>query len=432
MNVINFSIFLNNKIGLYQYFQMTKRKRHFKSGKHARQSRSLSPLSYYSGIFAFLGCLFVLGETVLGAPPKKVTVTSDSTVYGVAYEFGIPTRALIAANNLRPPYVLREGQVLTIPAAGEHIVGAGESLQTIAEDYGIKVDILAQENGITSPFFVNQGDTLVIPSRDTESITEALAPPSAEISTTALAPLPLVKSAPPPSHGSSSLAPLPSTGSVPMASSASIDPKEPAVIPDDLAAELAQEKEMNAPKNMSDASSSKPMIMGNLADKNKIVSMPTPPPPPPVSLPQEDKKEDKKVKNDTIKDPSKEVAKKEATFIWPVEGKIISKFAAGGKNDGINIKVPEGTPVKAAAAGDVMYAGSELKGFGNLLLIKHKDGWMTAYAHNSELLVKKGDKVKQGQDIAKSGKTGDVNLPQVHFEIRKGKQAVDPLPKLGS
>ncbi len=89
--------------------------------------------------------------------------------------------------------------------------------------------------------------------------------------------------------------------------------------------------------------------------------------------------------------------------------------------------------MKAAAAGTVMYAGSELKGFGNLLLLKHQDGWVTAYAHNSELLVKKGDKVKQGQEIAKSGTPeGDAQQPQLHFEIRKVKQPIDPLTKLES
>ncbi|MDK3157769.1 M23 family metallopeptidase [Kamptonema cortianum] len=120
-------------------------------------------------------------------------------------------------------------------------------------------------------------------------------------------------------------------------------------------------------------------------------------------------------------------------FAWPVQGEIVKKFAPGGKNDGINIKVAKGTPVKAAAAGTVMYAGSELKGFGNLLLLKHQDGWVTAYAHNSELLVKKGDNVKQGQQIAKSGTPeGDAEEPQLHFEIRKVKQPIDPLTKLES
>lgn len=116
-------------------------------------------------------------------------------------------------------------------------------------------------------------------------------------------------------------------------------------------------------------------------------------------------------------------------FRWPVRGRVISGFGpkpGGQQNEGINVSVPEGTSVKAAEDGVVAYAGSELKGYGNLVLIKHSDGWVTAYAHNSELDVKKGDTVKRGQIIAKAGQTGSVTSPQVHFEIRKGSQPVDP------
>jgi murein DD-endopeptidase MepM/ murein hydrolase activator NlpD len=88
--------------------------------------------------------------------------------------------------------------------------------------------------------------------------------------------------------------------------------------------------------------------------------------------------------------------------------------------------VPEGTEVKAAEDGVVAYAGNELKGYGNLVLLRHSDGWMTAYAHNSQLLVKRGDTVKRGQNIARAGQTGGVSSPQVHFEIRKGSTPVDP------
>lgn len=115
-----------------------------------------------------------------------------------------------------------------------------------------------------------------------------------------------------------------------------------------------------------------------------------------------------------------------ADFRWPVRGRVISGFAGKGGNEGLNIAVPDGTPVKAAEAGTVAYAGSELKGYGNLVLIKHSDGYVTAYAHNSELDVKKGDSVKRGQVIAKAGQTGNVTSPQVHFEIRKGSEPVDP------
>jgi murein DD-endopeptidase MepM/ murein hydrolase activator NlpD len=118
------------------------------------------------------------------------------------------------------------------------------------------------------------------------------------------------------------------------------------------------------------------------------------------------------------------------TFRWPVRGKVIAAYGVktnGKANDGINLAVPEGTPVKAAEDGTVAYSGNELKGYGNLLLIRHSNGYVTAYAHASELLVKRGDTIKRGQVIAKSGQSGDVGSPQLHFEIRKGNQPVDPL-----
>lgn len=120
----------------------------------------------------------------------------------------------------------------------------------------------------------------------------------------------------------------------------------------------------------------------------------------------------------------------QSKFAWPVDGKIMTKFGAAGAgrhNDGVNIKVAEGTAVRAAENGVVAYAGNELKGFGNLLLIKHADGWITAYAHNKQLLVKRGQTVRRGQPVAKAGKTGGAKESQLHFEIRKGTKAVDPL-----
>ncbi|PPD16921.1 MAG: peptidase M23, partial [Methylocystis sp.] len=112
-------------------------------------------------------------------------------------------------------------------------------------------------------------------------------------------------------------------------------------------------------------------------------------------------------------------------FRWPARGRIIQGFTTGG-NDGINIAVPEGTQVKAAEGGVVAYAGSELKGYGNLVLIRHPNGFVSAYAHNGELDVKRGDQVKRGQTIAKSGQSGNVGSPQLHFELRKGSTPVDP------
>jgi murein DD-endopeptidase MepM/ murein hydrolase activator NlpD len=123
------------------------------------------------------------------------------------------------------------------------------------------------------------------------------------------------------------------------------------------------------------------------------------------------------------------------SFRWPVQGRIISEFgtkADGGHNDGIDVAVPLGTSVKAAENGVVAYAGDELKGYGNLVLIRHANNWVSAYAHNDEILVKRGDQVRRGQVIAKAGRTGQVSQPQLHFELRKGSRPVDPTKFMGN
>jgi murein DD-endopeptidase MepM/ murein hydrolase activator NlpD len=117
-------------------------------------------------------------------------------------------------------------------------------------------------------------------------------------------------------------------------------------------------------------------------------------------------------------------------FRWPVRGRIIAGFGPkpnGQQNDGIDVAVPENTPIKAAEGGVVAYAGNELKGYGNLVLVKHPNGYVTAYANAKELLVKRGDQIKRGDVIAKSGQSGSVDAPQLHFEVRKGSAPVDPM-----
>lgn len=121
-------------------------------------------------------------------------------------------------------------------------------------------------------------------------------------------------------------------------------------------------------------------------------------------------------------------------FGWPVQGRVISSYGAkkgGLHNDGINIQAPKGTAVQAAENGVVVYAGSELEGYGNLVLVRHADRWMTAYAHMDRVLIKKGDVLKKGQSLGTVGSTGNVDSPQLHFEVRRGTKALDPKGYLG-
>ena len=116
-------------------------------------------------------------------------------------------------------------------------------------------------------------------------------------------------------------------------------------------------------------------------------------------------------------------------FLWPVKGRVIVGFGprkGGFHNDGINILARAGAPVRSAEKGKVIYVGNQLQGFGNLVLIKHSQGWISAYAHGSSVLVKRGNFVERGQVIAKVGRTGNVDRPQLHFELRRGDEAVDP------
>lgn len=133
--------------------------------------------------------------------------------------------------------------------------------------------------------------------------------------------------------------------------------------------------------------------------------------------------------------PPPRIASPKGRFIWPLRGRILSSYGPKGEglhNDGINIAAPRGAAVHAAGSGTVAYAGNELRGFGNLLLIRHAGGWVTAYAHNQKLLVQRGQKVRQGQAIARVGSSGSVIKPQLHFEIRQGRRAINPARQLAA
>ena len=139
------------------------------------------------------------------------------------------------------------------------------------------------------------------------------------------------------------------------------------------------------------------------------------------------KKNIKKNKNSMLKD------KLNSKFIWPVKGKLLSKYGKskeGFYNDGINIDSKKGTKVISSQAGKVIYCGNEIPGYGNLILIKHSKNWITAYAHLNEVFTEKGKKVSKGEIIGSVGNTGNVRSPQLHFEIRKGKESVNPLKLL--
>lgn len=126
----------------------------------------------------------------------------------------------------------------------------------------------------------------------------------------------------------------------------------------------------------------------------------------------------------------------DARFSWPVKGRVVSEFgsfASGERNDGINIAANYGDPIRAAADGTVSYEGNELRSYGNLVLMRHDNGYVTAYAHADHFIVNKGDRIARGQVIGYVGSSGDVRSPQLHFELRRGaRDPIDPRPMLSS
>ena len=296
-----------------------------------------------------------------------IVVRPGDSVHSLSRLHQIPIRALIEANNLRSPFYLTVGQRLILPRSGEHITLDGDTVYGVARQYGVNPETLARINSVDPTLRLDPGKRLRIPTSVDEQAA-ASAPSSVlgpQVSTEALLPPnPIASRREPPV--------LTPPGTLPPSSMPSPSPLPSAMPP-----------VASLPPTSSPSASS-------------------PPPAPRTDV---------------------------AGFIWPVNGDVVSAFGPKGKgqfNDGINIAAPLGAAVRAVENGTVAYAGNELRGFGNLLLIKHANGWTSAYAHNNELLVKPGDRVSKGQTIALVGATGSVGSPQLHFELRRGKSPVDP------
>ena len=311
------------------------------------------------------------------------TVITGDTVYGIAKRFQVPLRSVIDENQLAAPYVLKPGRILHIPQQRVHVVQAGETLDLIARRNGVDQSALIRLNGIDPPYAVTPGQSLILPAPVQQaSVTAgAVAAPAGSVMA-----VPLGASAPPATVAGAAPLPMPTTKPAPELPAAA-----PSAAP--LATPGAGTQPATAAPTTQTATATDPAA--------------------PASITQ-------------IPQPAPRAA---GLFLWPVNGKVISPFGSkngGLHNDGINIAAPRGTPVRAAENGVVVYSGNQIRGFGNLLLIRHSDGWVTAYAHNDTLLVKKGQQVKRGETIARVGSTGNVTQPQLHFELRKGTEAVDP------
>ncbi len=349
------------------------------------------------------------------AHPDSIVVKPGQTLFDVARLYDIPTRAVIDANHLEPPYRLIAGRTLVLPQIRTHLVRSGDTIYSVARAYGVEASTLVATNHLQPPYRIFSGTVLVVPPQAASS-----GGYSASIVATPLAPLGQTA---PPSTAQSPAQPAPLPPVPPPAQRPAPQHQASGAISTTPLAPLpgAAAPVVPAPAPGPPAASPQPPPAASLSPEAPPASTPTvsPPPAPPDQT-------------DSLSLPPP--PRSGRSFLWPVQGDVLSKYGpttGGTQNDGINIKAAEGTPVLAADAGTVAYAGNELRGYGNLILIKHADGWMTAYAHNSKLLVTRGQKVQRGQVIARVGATGAVTEPQLHFEVRRGSRALDPMDYLG-
>lgn len=343
----------------------------------------------------------------LARPATVVMVQRGDTIQNLARRFNVPPEAIIETNGLYAPYQLSHGQRIVIPPA---YIAANWQPQSAAQ-----------------------------PKPRPRKVAAEIEP---QLDLPAPKPRPVAR-------------PAPAKKEV-LASAVVVEPGEPTPDP---RLEGARFYALGTPraKPTFDGQGGPEFATPNLVET--AVVMPRPKPARDIAEPASDLDEayqpPKKAKRDIVerdtdlaydekpkvsrqiaeRDPDaafdeRPITKGTGRFLWPVKGgKIVSNFGRRGTgvhNDGINIAAEPNTPVKAADTGTVVYAGNELAAYGNLLLVRHANGYVTAYAHNKKLLVGRGDTVSRGDTIALVGSTGDVDRPQLHFEIRKGERAVDP------
>ncbi|MBR0974707.1 LysM peptidoglycan-binding domain-containing M23 family metallopeptidase [Bradyrhizobium japonicum] len=333
-------------------------------------------------------------ETTATVPPRsvaaaqpaggtKIIVGTSDTLDVLARRYHVTPQAILAANGYKGPRALSPGQQIIIP----HPAATAPAMAPVAAAPAPAARPVAAVAAAPGTYFVNHGDTLASIARKNHISTAELARANG------LAPSTKLK--------------LGTKLTVPGAKTAALT--APVAASPVMAAPVAGTLQpVAAAPATKMAAAAAPLQSARLAQATA------------------------NVEEKTAEAPAKAAETTSAlpTFRWPVRGKVVTSYGAktnGKSNDGINLAVPEGTPIKAAEDGVVAYSGNELKGYGNLVLVRHSNGYVTAYAHASELLVKRGDTIKRGQVIAKSGQSGEVASPQLHFEIRKGSSPVDPL-----
>lgn len=395
-------------------------------------------------------------------PPRSYTPPSETV--GSAQSPAAPVQVASAA---QPP---RRGGAWSTEGGTVVTLGPGETLSSVSRRYGVPIKELAKVNDIANPSQVGAGTRLTIPTYGMGGGGAVAAAPAQQGGAQLVAgpapagerkPVASAEGAPlnglhtvSPGQTLSSIARLYGVSAKEIAAANSLTSnnqlksgqklKIPGNDQNPQAVALRNDPSRREEKPRGDDPNSKPLAANapQKADPTTTAAITKPGAPsaglaeatavtkPNQPVAYEPPSEDKATATNASLDPG---SANGTTFRWPVRGRIITGFgasASGEKNDGINLAVPEGTSIKAAEAGTVIYAGSELEGYGNLVLVRHSDGWVSAYAHNSKILVKRGDTVRRGQIISQAGSSGSVNAPQLHFELRKGSKPVNPLDYL--
>jgi murein DD-endopeptidase MepM/ murein hydrolase activator NlpD len=315
-------------------------------------------------------------------PFRTLEVEKGDTVNLLATHYLATKKAIIDANKLKKPYELEVGRPLKVPTPKAYVVGAGDTLFEIARRFTVPAPLLAEINDFDKVGeHLHPGQKIVLPLQYKD-----IGP--------LRAPTPAVTALPPPKRAHE---PSPPPAQAPPAEDVNAGRRPQASYAAPGAAEeppnnLQPYRRVNAPPSGETLPPTRPLS-----------------PAPPV-VPSTPPLSDAQV-----------TAAGRGRFAWPVRGATLLAFGpmtGGQRNDGVDIAAPLGTPVQAASAGDVVYAGNQVPGFGNLVLIKHENGWVTAYAHLSKTEVKIKDHVNQGDEIGEVGQSGGVSQPQLHFEIR--------------
>ncbi len=367
-----------------------------------------------------------------GQPGFQVMPYPGETIESLAQRYDVSKDVLVKANHLKFPYILQPHQILIVPPPASYRVRPGDTVEGIATTLGVDETPLAQANGLQKPYHMRVGQILKVPggvggnaepAQPVEPGFTGVAPvPRSAISKQALPPPPgesnnigVAPAAPPPQP-----APMP-----PAPQQQSFTPPPARSSPTALAPQPSASQPSSSRNNSQLAAAGAAVATASSAPTSIVPAAPAPAAAAVAAQPE------------SLAPPAAvEGAIAGAPhFAKPVSGQVIQGFGPDGSgqtNDGVNIAAAAGTPVKAADAGTVIYTGNELAAFGNLILVRHAGGWVTAYGHLANIGVQRGQTVVQGQALGTVGQTGSATTPQLHFEIRQGSKPVDPAPYLNA